>query len=58
MSVIHGECLSVKVMGGAIRKKDQLLMMPQQVMCTVKSIEYNKKGVDEVYSGQICELSI
>ena len=57
-SFVQGDCLSIKVESGVIKKKDKLLLMPYQVECQVKSIECKKEPIDFVYSGQICEVAV
>ena len=57
-SAVSGDCLSVKVESGVLRKKDKVLMMPQGIECEVRAIEYQKQSADHIYSGQIGELSI
>lgn len=39
-SVVSGECLSIKVESGFLKKKQKLHIMPYGVECEIKAIEY------------------
>jgi elongation factor 1 alpha-like protein len=53
-----GDCLQVKVEAGIIRERDQILLMPFEVKCTVKTIEIKKQKVTFANPGTLCELAI
>lgn len=57
-SVCQGECMSIKVESGVLKKKDKLVIMPEGIDCEIKNIEYQKKPADFIYSGQIAEVSL
>jgi translation elongation factor EF-1alpha len=39
-SVCQGECMSLKVESGILKKKDKLVIMPQNIDCEIKAIEF------------------
>jgi len=53
-----GDCVQAKVESGMICLKDQILLMPHDVKCTVKTIEVKNKKVGFARPGTICELAL
>lgn len=42
---LMGDCISAKVESGIIKEKDELLLMPLNIMVTIKAIESSKKRI-------------
>ena len=57
-TAITGDCCTVKIASGILKEKDKLLLMPNEIEVTVKSIEVNKKIVPNAHSGQLADISI
>ena len=56
--VLIGDCVQVKVEAGIITEKDELLLMPQNVISGIKGIEIKGIRCDQVAAGTICDLGL
>lgn len=58
MGVVIGDCISAKVESGALKERDELLLMPHNILVSIKAIQLQKKKVSAVLPGSSVELSL
>lgn len=55
---LMGDCISAKVESGIIKEKDEVLLMPLNIMVTIKAIESSKKRIKYAIPGTLCDIAI
>jgi len=55
---LMGDCIQAKVESGIVKEKDELLLMPYNVIGTVKVIESSKKRIKHAMPGTLCDISL
>ena len=53
-----GDCVQIKVEAGIISEKDELLLMPQNILVGIRGIEVQGMRCEQAGAGTICELGI
>jgi translation elongation factor EF-1alpha len=47
-----------KVESGIIKEKDEVILMPHNVIASIKGIEISKKRVKYAFPGSLCEIAL
>ena len=55
---LYGDCLTVKVESGVLKRTDTLMLMPLSHKVTIRAIQIAEKDVPVACAGELCEVSL
>ena len=58
MGNVIGDCVQAKVESGILKEKDELLLMPFNILVGIKALEIVKKKALAAHPGALCEISL